>query len=352
MSKELPSKPGNNEEVDLIVFFNLIGNAISKVFNFFAGILKTIFSTVIYALKVLFKSWKIVLGIMLLAAILGYALEKVKPTVYSTSMLVEPYFNSKYQLVNNIDYFNALIKNNDTKSLKSIFKVDESVINQIEGFEIQPGPETENDRLLQYEEFISKLDSVRAQEYLFDDFIENRSVYSGRYFLIIAYASKPNVFKSLEEGILTSFVNSYSDKAMKRRDDLIKIQKENLDEQLRQVKELQKIYIDVIEKESDRTQSSFKVGDISISGSDKQNTKEYELLREEQRIRNELKQLEEQKIQEDVIFEVLSSFQEVGNKTSSWKEKYSLVFPLLAFGLLILFFAAKKIINFTLNYED
>ena len=31
MSKELPNNQKQNEEVDLIVFFNLIGNAISKV---------------------------------------------------------------------------------------------------------------------------------------------------------------------------------------------------------------------------------------------------------------------------------------------------------------------------------
>ncbi|WGD35781.1 hypothetical protein [Olleya sp. YS] len=352
MSKELPSKPNNNEEVDLIVFFNLIGAAITKVLNFFYNILKRFFSALMYALKVLFKKWKIVLGVLVLAAILGYGLEKIKPKTYSTSMLVEPYFNSKYQLVNNIDYFNALIKNEDKQSLKSIFKVEDAIIDEILAFEIEPGPETENDRLLQYEDFISKLDSVRAQQYSFEDFIENRSVYSGRYFLIKAYASKPNIFKDLEEGILSSFVNNYSNKAMKRRDELLVVQKENLEEQLKQVKELQKVYIDVIEKESDSKQSSLKVGDISISGSDKQNTKEYELLREEQRIRNDLKQLEEKKIQEDVIFEVISSFQEVGNVSRTWKDRYMFIFPIISFVLLILYFISKKVITFTLNYED
>lgn len=352
MSKELPSKPSNNEEVDLIVFFNLIGNAISKVFNFFAGILKAIFSAIIYALKALFKSWKIVLGVMLLAAVLGYALEKTKPTVYSTSMLIEPFYNSKYQLVTNINYFNALIDSKDKEALKKIFKVDDATINQVEGFEIEPGPETENDKLLQYEDFISKLDSVRAQNYSLEEFLDNRSVYSGKYFLIKAYALKADIFKDLEDGIISSFTNDYSKKAIKTRDTLLLVQKQNLEEQLQQVRELQKIYIDVIEKVSDSKTTSFKVGDISISGSDKQKTREYELLQEEQRIRNELKKLEEQKIQEDVVFEIISSFQQVGNATSSWKQKYSLIFPVLAFGLLILFFVAKKVINFTLNYED
>ena len=100
---------------------------------------------------------------MLIAAIVGYALEKSRPTIYSTEMLVEPYFNSKYQLVTNIIFFNALISNNEKETLKELFCVGDDVINEVRSFEIEPGPETENDKLLQYEEFISKLDSVELK---------------------------------------------------------------------------------------------------------------------------------------------------------------------------------------------
>lgn len=352
MSKELPSKPNNNEEVDLIVFFNLIGNTLTKVFNFFAGIIKTVFSAVISALRVLFKSWKIVAGIMILAAIFGYLLEKNKTSVYTSNMLVEPYFNSKYQLVTNINYFNALIANNDRQTLKEIFKVKDSVVEAINGFQIEPGPETENDRILQYESFRSKLDSLRALDFSYEEFLENRSAYSGRYFLIKAFSSKPDIFKELEYGVLTSFTNDYSNREKIRRDTLIEIQRVNLVNQLKSIDSLQRIYINVIEKESDSKKSNVSLGEISISSNDKQVTREYELFKEEQRIRNELKQLEAQKVNQDVVYEVISSFQRVGNVTSSWKQKYSFIFPVLAFVLLVLFFVAKKVITFTLNYED
>ncbi|MEM5539426.1 MULTISPECIES: hypothetical protein [unclassified Olleya] len=348
-NKEIKS---NNEEEDLVVFFNLIGNAFNKLLNNIFRILKYIFSVLIFTLRFFITKWKIILGIVLLAAVIGYALEKTKPTAFQAEMLVEPYFNSKFQLVNNIDYFNALIASGDTQSLQKIFKIDKETVSAINGFSIEPGPETENDKLLQYENFIAQLDSVRAQEYSYEDFISNRSEYAGKFFLIKAYASRANVFKDLEDGILTSFVNNYSNKAMKRRDDLINIQKENLEDQLQQVKDLQNIYINVIERESNNKEKSFKIGDISISGSDGQKTREYELLQEEQRIRNELKKLEEQKIEEDVVFEVISSFQEVGNISSHWKEKYSIIFPILSLVILILFFMIRKIIVYTLNYEE
>ena len=352
MSKELPNNQKQNEEVDLIVFFNLIGNAINKVLDFFKGIFKTLFSAIIYALKTLFKSWKIVLGLLVVAAGIGYAVEKSRPTIYSTEMLVEPYFNSKYQLVTNINYFNALIANKEKETLKQIFKVNDDVIDEVKGFAIEPGPESENDRLLQYEEFINQLDSVRAQEYSYEQFLENRSVYAGKYFLIKASAYKSNVFKDLEEGILSSFTNDYTDKEMKRRDELLEIEKENLEEQLKQVKELQKVYINVLEKESDNKKSNVTLGELSISTKDKQTTKEFELLQEEQKIRNSIQKIETEKIEQDVVFELISSFQRVGNVSFSWFEKYSVIFPVLAFLLLILFFVAKKIIIFTLNYEE
>ena len=354
MSKELPSKPNNNEEVDLIVFFNLIGNVFSKIINFFKDILIAIFSSIIHALKVLFESWKLILGIMLIAGLAGYFLEKTKPTTYSTSMLVEPYFNSKYQLVNNIDYFNALISNNDYEALKDIFNVDDSVVDDISGFSIEPGPETENDRLLQYETFISKMDSVRAQAYPYEDFIENRSVYSGRYFLVKAYSPKSDIFKSLEAGVLSSFTNDYSDKEMRRRDTLIDIQRQNLQNQLKQVDSLKQIYIKVLQTESSSNKNGISLGtEFSLTGGgDKQKTREYDLLREEQRIRNTLNQLEEKKIEEDVVFDVISSFQKVGNSSKNWKERYRFLFPILSFLLLMFYFVARKVINFTLEYEN
>ena len=44
-------------------------------------------------------------------SIVGYVLETTRPTLYQSEMLVKPYFESKYQLVNNISFFNALIAN-------------------------------------------------------------------------------------------------------------------------------------------------------------------------------------------------------------------------------------------------
>ena len=134
---------------------------------------------------------------MLVSGGIGYLLEVNKTSVYSSSMLVKPYFDSKYQLVTNINYYNSLLENSDYNTLSDIFNVSIEEAEEIIGFEISPGPETENDRIVQYDRFIKSIDSIRAQEISFDDYVENRSIYSGDLFEIHAFSFKKNIFVNL-----------------------------------------------------------------------------------------------------------------------------------------------------------
>lgn len=354
MSKELPSNKNTKEEVDLIVFFNLLGNVINKVYAFILSILKALFSSIIYIIKALINGWKIILGILIITATIGYFVERVKPDVYYSEMLVEPYFDSKYQLVTNINYFNALISDKDYKTLEEIFNKEKKSnldVKDIQGFKVEPGPETENDRILQYQSFMKRLDSVRKEEISFEEYIKNRSIYSGNLFLITAYSGKRDIFKKLEKGVSTAFVNEFSDEEFKKKQQLREIQKENLLTKLKEIDSLKSFYIKVRIDESQNTSKQIKLGDISLSNASRSTTREYELLEKENKIRDALNALEEQKIQKNKVYDVISSFQGVGNVRSSIFEKYSIIFPCLAFVFLCLFYLAKKIIIFSKNYE-
>jgi hypothetical protein len=220
MSKNLQeqNKPNNpSEELDLIMLFNLIGNVFSRFFKFIGSIFKAIFSVVIYALKAIVDNFKIITISMFVAAIIGFGIEMLQPNVYSSQMLVKPYFDSKYQLVTNINYYNALIKEKDFNQLKELFEIDKDDAEQILSFEINPGPETENDRIVQYDEFIKSIDSIRAQDISFDDFVENRSIYTGDIFEINVMSGKKDIFRSLEKGLNSTFTNTYSKKKMQKK---------------------------------------------------------------------------------------------------------------------------------------
>lgn len=341
----------NNEEVDLGQLFNAIGKVFDRFINFIASILKSIFSVIIHLIKDVVLNFKLIVGVLLIAGILGFALEKMKEPTYDSEMVVKTYFDSKYQLVTNINYFNALLADQDYTTLSDIFKVSKESAEKLVNFEIEAGPETENDRIVQYDRFIKSIDSIRAQEITYEEFIENRDIHSGDLFVIRVESFQKDIFTSLEHGLNTSFDNAYSSKKMEKRDSMLAIQKYNLEASIEEVKQLQKIYIDVLEEESQSTKASIALGEGFPLQQEKSETKEYQLLNQEIKLRDELRKLEEQKIEENVFFDVISGFQIIGNQTSEILKKYSLIFPAIAFILLVLVYFSRKIINFVLNYE-
>ena len=350
MSKELPNN-STSEEVDLGVLFRAIGRLFDKLYSFIKSIFKSILSLLVFLLSAFLQNFKIIAIVMILAGVLGFTLERFSPKLYRSEMFVKPYFDSKYQLVKNIDYFNALISNKDHKALSTIFSIPEEDTKAIVEFEINIGPESENDKIKQYDEFLNSIDSIRAQDISFDDFIENRNIYSSDFYEISVKAEKKDIFRKLEQGLNSSFENTYSEKKMKKRDSLIYIQKESIKASLRSVDSLQKVYIGVLEEEAKSQKNSLSLGEGFTIEPSESKTREFELLNKELKLRDELRLLEEKKVEEDVFFDIVSGFQEVGSISRDLVNRYSIVFPILAFIVMFLIFATKRIINFVKNYE-
>ncbi|WP_353777113.1 hypothetical protein [Winogradskyella sp. 3972H.M.0a.05] len=351
MSENLSPNQNNNEEVDLGQLFSAIGNLFERLFRFIGGIFKSLFSALIYVLKTIIINTKLIVIVLAIAAIGGYALDKIKPDVYSSKMVVRPYFDTKYQLIDNIEYFNALIDGENYGALSKIFSISEEDVEKIKTFEIEIGPETENDQIVKYDQFIKSIDSTRGAEISFDDFIENRNLYSGDIFEILVESTKSDIFRDLEGGLNSAFANEYSETKMRKRDSLIAIQKENILESIEEVERLQEFYINVLEEESKSGDSKYTFGENLSLVPESSETKEYELLNEEIRLRNELRKLDERKIQDDVFFDVISSFQQVGNKSSDILKSYIFLIPVAALALLSLIFLLGRLTHYVKNYE-
>ncbi|MEZ4796970.1 MAG: hypothetical protein R2785_07350 [Flavobacteriaceae bacterium] len=351
MSKEINTPQNNSEEVDLGQLFNFIGDAFNKLFRFFGSIIMYVFNLIVFSAKAVVKNYKIIFISMVLASILGYIYEKTKPDVYSSQMLVKPYFDSKYQLVTNINFYNALIGERDYKQLTEIFSINEEDAEKILEFEINPGPETENDRLVQYDKFVQSLDSVRAQEVSFDDFIDNRSIYSGEFFEISVKSYKKDIFRSLEEGLNSTFSNTYSTKKMEKRDSILAIERQTILSSLKEIDSLKKVYINVMLEESKSKDGSYTTKDGLSFIQEKTDTKEYDLLDKEISLKSKLSKIDAQQVEEDVFFDTLSSFQDVGAKYSTIYQKYSIIFPILTFAILCIVYLMTKAVRFVNKYE-
>ncbi|MBT8376412.1 MAG: hypothetical protein KJO22_06055, partial [Bacteroidia bacterium] len=123
MSDNLSNKP-NNEEVELGQLFNAIGKVFENLFKLIGKLFKLIFEFIISALKPIVQNIKLIVVSVTAAAVIGFAIDKFSPTIYSSDMLVQPYFQSKYKLANNVDYFNALIAAQNYSELSRIFDID------------------------------------------------------------------------------------------------------------------------------------------------------------------------------------------------------------------------------------
>ncbi len=350
MSDKLPNNQ-TSEEVDLGQLFKAIGNLFDRFYRFIRSIFKSIFSVIIFALKAIIDNFKLIAVVLVVLAVAGYTLEKTKPKIYTSSMLVRPYFDTKYHMIKNIKYYDALLDNDEYRKLASIFNIHKDTIKKIKSFEVGFAFESENNQLLRYERFLQSIDSTIAPNISFKDFIENEEISSGNEFEIIVESQKKDVFLDLREGINASFSNEYSMNKKKKKDSLNFIQKQNILEAIEEIDSLQKVYIDVLEEESKSSISALKLGDGLALDKDKSNTREYELLNKEIQLRDQMRKLDQEKVEEDVYYDVISDFQAVGELKKEFIDRYSIIFPILGFLVLSLMFLTSKLIRFVKNYE-
>lgn len=351
MSEDLRRNQPPKEEVDLGQVFNAIGNVFDRFFRFIGAIFKSIFGFFVFVLGVIINNFKIIFAVVIIAFLVGLGLEKMKPEVYSSQVLVKPYFDSKYQLVNNINYFNTLIGTQGYTELANIFNISEASAKELKSFEVKPGPESDNEKVKAYGEFLESIDSVSAKTFTYKQFIANRDIYSGELFEISVESTKKDIFKDLEEGLNGTFKNSHSERMRQKRDAMIEIQKSNLLAGLTSIDSLSKVYISVLKEESRKGATTISFGEgLSLEPESKSKTKEFELLSREIDLRNRIARLEEMKVEEDTYFDVVSGFQEVGNLTSKFKERYSIIFPLIGLLILTLIFMIQRTIKFVRGY--
>jgi hypothetical protein len=349
MSDKLPQQP-QNEEIDLGQLFNAIGRLFEKLFLFLVSVFKKLFSIIIYALKPIVNNFKLIAILLMLAAVVGFIADKNKKTVYSSDMLVKPYFDSKYQLANNVDYFNALIGSDNLVELSNIFEINTTDAKELISFKMEIGPETQNDLLIEYDAYISEIDSTLADDVSFEDYVVNRDILAGTIFSITAKSYKGDVFKSLENGFINTFENEYSMKLKKVRDSSLLIKKATHLKELEKIDGLQKTYLGILKTESENSSGSISSQSLIPLIQEKTKTREYDLFQEELKIRDKLRLLDNELLEESEFYDILSGFEDVGTPDSKFMDKYSIIFPALVLSLMILSFVLFNVFNYIKNY--
>ena len=340
-----------SEEVDLGQLFNAIGKIFERFFKFIGSIFIAIFSVIVFALKAIIINFKIIAIVIIVAFIIGFAYEKTKEPVYIGRMLVEPYFESQYQLSSNIDYYNSLVNTENHEALASVFDISAEDAKSLINFNLEAGPETENALLREFDEYTASIDSSRAAEISFKDYKENRELFDNNTFLVEVKSRKRDIFRNLNQGFNNSFENDYSKILKNRRDSTIALKRRIFNRNVKQLDSMKLVYLRIKEEESKNGSGKIGIQGMMPLAQEKVETKEYELLQNELRFRDSLRELEQEVIEKNMYYDVLSKFPEIGTKHSTFFNKYSLLFPAIAFVIMCLIFMGLKSVKYIQDYE-
>lgn len=340
-------KNNNEEEVDLGSLFVIIGKGFSRFFNFIGNIFKGIFDFIITILIFLKNNFIKIAIAGIIGLVAGFFLEKSSTTKFGSEMLVEPNFKSAMQLYNNIQYYNDLVKQKDTVGLEKTFNIDKETAASLKSFKIKPIV-NENDIINSYNDFILDVDTLTVKSYKFEKFKESFTDLDYKIHKIEVLAEKNDVFRKLDEVIISAIVNNkyfnrvkeLTNEDLNRTDSLYR-------ENLTQIDSLRRVYMNVMLEEAKKQTTGTSI-DL---GGEKRTTKELELFETNRQINGYLQKIAEDKSNKYEVINVISNFQPVGYEIKGITKNYVFKLTLLGAFLMIFILLLIKLNNYLNNYK-
>ena len=246
-----------------------------------------------------------------------------------------------------MNYYNDLVKQKDTITLASTFKLSTEVAAKLKKFEIYP-IKNGNDLLTSYDDLILSVDTLTAKSYSFEAFKNTFTDYDYRVHNIHVVATQNDVFSMLDEIIISSVVNNkffnkvktLTNENLNRTDSLLR-------KNLTQVDSLRRVYMTVLIEESKKQNSGTS---IDLGGT-KTTTKELELFETNRKINTDLKEISKNKSEKSEVLNVISNFQPIGYEIKGIEKNTGVQAALLGIVLMLLFLFLKQLNNYLNNYK-
>jgi hypothetical protein len=344
MSKEINTPQNNSEEVDLGQLFKLIGNMFDRFFMFLGNIFNKLFLAFVWC--VFFVKKHII--ILLVAGVLGFAYGFVKENkskpIYKSSVIIRQNYSTGENLYNSISYYNGLLDQGDYAILAQELSIDTVFVSSIVSFGVE-ALITENQRLVHYNDYISKLDSTLASTIIYKDYIDNVKEYIYETQKLTIYSKSQDKFNIVFESVVGSLNSNVYFKREQTKDlKQLENRKLAIEDALAESDTLQIVYKKVLETTIGAQQGSQT--SITIEGNDDKNkTKEFDLYKSDIELRRELVNIERELQNKEFIVEILSNTPNKGFVDSSIeildisfnpKEVFSAFFVFVVFTILLM----------------
>ena len=333
-------KQNNDEEVDLGSLFTVIGKGFKNFFNFIGNIFKGIFHRLILILLFLKLHILKFSVAVLIGGIVGFFLESNKETKFSSNLIVKPNFESTQLLYENINYYNDLVKQQNTKHLASIFKIDTSKAAALRKFEITPLMNS-NDIINAYDNFILEVDSLTVKSYDFDNFESSFTDFDYLVHNIEVQATVSDIFTELENTIINSIEkNTFFNKIKNLTKENLNTKDSILKANFIEVDSLRSVYMRAILEGAKNNSNGTNI-DL---GSKSNITKENDLFEIDRKIIYDLSQTYEDIATKSDVINIISNFKPEGSEIKGITK--NLIFIMAVLGFLLTLFI---ILLFDLN---
>ena len=333
-------KQNNDEEVDLGSLFTVIGKGFKNFFNFIGNIFKGIFHRLILILLFLKLHILKFSVAVLIGGIVGFFLESNKETKFSSNLIVKPNFESTQLLYENINYYNDLVKQQNTKHLASIFKIDTSKAAALRKFEITPLMNS-NDIINAYDNFILEVDTLTVKSYDFDNFESSFTDFDYLVHNIEVQATVSDIFSELENTIINSIEkNTFFNKIKNLTKENLNTKDSILKANFIEVDSLRNVYMRAILEGAKNNSNGTNI-DL---GSKSNITKENDLFEIDRKIIYDLSQTYEDIATKSDVINIISNFKPEGSEIKGITK--NLIFIMAVLGFLLTLFI---ILLFDLN---
>jgi hypothetical protein len=333
-------KQNNDEEVDLGSLFTVIGKGFKNFFNFIGNIFKGIFHRLILILLFLKLHILKFSVAVLIGGIVGFFLESNKETKFSSNLIVKPNFESTQLLYENINYYNDLVKQQNTKHLASIFKIDTSKAAALRKFEITPLMNS-NDIINAYDNFILEVDTLTVKSYDFDNFESSFTDFDYLVHNIEVQATVSDIFSELENTIINSIEkNTFFNKIKNLTKENLNTKDSILKANFIEVDSLRSVYMRAILEGAKNNSNGTNI-DL---GSKSNITKENDLFEIDRKIIYDLSQTYEDIATKSDVINIISNFKPEGSEIKGITK--NLIFIMAVLGFLLTLFI---ILLFDLN---
>jgi hypothetical protein len=233
---EVDQKPQNtnsSDEIDLRELFSAIG-------NFFKSIFFNIILFIVAIKNAIIGNIKLIVILGFLGGIGGIIVHFVTPDVYKSSILLRSTYLSGRLMESSIDKLDLLTKEENRTQLAKVLKIDITTANNIIGFSYEPF--VSEDEVIELEIFKEQLRGEIEDEEVINRFVERLSMDNKSTYRIYVEVLDRSLINDLEEPLLNYFRNNpYVRKRLQIQDDNLKLEAQNIEEELSELDSLKEI---------------------------------------------------------------------------------------------------------------